>query len=106
MFKEICDKPRSQKLYNSKFIFDGNIKCNYFHKLLQMLKKLILEMLWVYSLYRFSLLNLPICNIFGDIVYMKTRHILSSKSMMPKEALSTYMKSEGMAMEIWLRVQI
>lgn len=63
-------------------------------------------MLWVYSLYRFSLFNLPICNIFWDMLYTKTRHIQSSMSMNPRKVLSTYIKSEGMAMEIELRMQI
>lgn len=62
-------------------------------------------MLWVYSLCRFSLLNLRICNIFlGGVTYSKTRHIQSSMSMKPREVLGTYIKSE--AMEIELRVQI
>lgn len=62
-------------------------------------------MLRVYSLYEFSLLNLPFCNALGEMVYTKTRHIQRSMGMGPRGVLSTYVTYKGMVMEIELRVQ-
>lgn len=64
--KEICERPRSQKLKNSKCISAGNIKCDDLCHLLQMLKNFnYRKRLQGYSLSKFSLLISHSATLWG-----------------------------------------